>query len=100
MIGFYITPLKYLYYYLFLIILIFLDWKNNKECTLTKQEYYFKYGDTSDTTRYKREFFRPIFNRLFNTNITSNQSNSLSYISFKICFILGFIRLIRYYHVL
>jgi hypothetical protein len=98
--GYYITPLIYLHYHLFLIILIFLDWKNNKECTLTKLEFYFKHNNISDETRHTREFIRPKINNLFNTNLTSKQVNNGLHILFRLCFILSFIRYIRYYHLL
>jgi len=106
--GFIITPIQYLHFYLLFIILIFLDWNDfDGQCILTKLEFYFR-NNTNNTNNTNNksvieggpQFFRPLFNSLFNTNLNIYQADRLNNFLFMICFLLGFIRLIYYYKIL
>jgi len=101
--GFIITPIQYLHFYLLFIILIFLDWNDfDGQCILTKLEFYFRNNLTNNKSVIEGgpQFFRPLFNSLFNTNLNIYQADRLNNFVFMICFLLGFIRLIYYYKIL
>ena len=91
MLGFVITPGKYLKYYLYLIILIFLDWNDSDgQCILTKLEYFFRTGQQK--TNNEPEFFRPMINRMFNIKLNRTEANKINYFIFILSFLFGFIR--------
>ena len=82
--GWYITPIQYLIYYIYLIILIMLSWNINGSCGLTKLESH--YRNNND------EFFRPLLNKLLNSNLDKEQSDKINYFTFLFCLLLGFIK--------
>lgn len=102
-VGHYITPIKYLKYYLLLIIFIFLDWNDmDGQCILTKLEYYFRTGlwnQKPSTEEGAPEFFRPMIQNIFNINLTRQESNRLNNFIFIMCFLFGFYRIVNYYHI-
>lgn len=96
--GFYFTPNKYLKYYLYLIIFIFLDWNDfDGQCILTKLEHYFRTGETcqKQPTEGGPEFFRPIVNKLFDVNLNRIEGDRLNNFVFMLCFLFGYVRLIE-----
>jgi hypothetical protein len=99
-VGHYITPIKYLKYYLLLIIFIFLDWNDyDGQCILTRLEHYFRTGiwnQKPPTEESAPEFFRPMIQKLLNLNLTRQEADRLNNFLFMICFLLGFYRII--YH--
>jgi hypothetical protein len=99
-VGHYITPYKYLKFYLLLIILIFLDWNDcDGQCILTRLEHYFRTNNWKQKPSIEEgapEFFRPIIQKLFNLNLTRQEAKRLNNFLFMICFLLGFYRIIYY----
>jgi hypothetical protein len=95
-IGHQITPIKYLQYYLYLIILIFLDWNDfDGQCFLTRIEHGFRTDDWNQKPANQQdapEFFRPLMNNLFNLNLTREEANRLNNFIFMLCFLFGFSR--------
>jgi hypothetical protein len=88
---------KYLHYYLFGLLLIFLDWNDDDgNCTLTKYEHYFKYGYFNKDY----EFFRPKINKLLDINLSKKDSNKLNTLLFIVSFMIGYIRLLLYYNII
>jgi hypothetical protein len=95
---FLITNKTYLKYYLLFIILIFLDWNDlDGMCILTRLEHYFRTGEWSSKSPIEGgpEFFRPIFNYLFNINLSRIQADRLNNFIFIICWLIGFLRLLK-----
>lgn len=102
-VGHSITPIKYLQYYLLLIILIFLDWNDyDGQCILTKLEHYFRFGNIKQKSVLEGgpQFFRPFVNNLFNLNLTPIEADRLNNFLFMFCFLIGFIRLLFYYQII
>ena len=100
--GHYFTPIKYLKYYLLLVIFIFLDWNDfDGMCILTKLEHYFRTGVLTNKAPLQDgpEFFRPLIKNLFNLNLTSIEADRLNNFVFMFCFLLGFYRLINHYKI-
>jgi hypothetical protein len=100
LVGFYLTPIKYLKYYLFIIIIIFLDWNDfDGQCVLTKFETYYRTGIMPDKPPKEGgpEFFRPLVNKYFNVNLSSDEGDRLNNFVFMLCFLFGFIRFINYH---
>jgi hypothetical protein len=98
--GWFITPIKYIYLYLLLIIFVILDWNDfDGQCILTRLEHYFRHKNTeSDIEKDKNpEFFRPLIKKLFNIDLTGQQSTRLNYFIFVFSFLLGFLRLLKDY---
>jgi len=96
LIGYIITPIKYLKYYIYLIIIIFLNWNDiDGQCILTRLEYYFRTDKWNQEPAIKEnapEFFRPIINKLFNINLNRSESDRLNNFIFMLCLLFGFIR--------
>lgn len=91
--GFIITPIEYLKYYLYLIIFILLLWNYNNSCSLTEVEYYYRNDKFSNG---KSEFFRPLVNNLFNLQLDSYEATRINYIIFLSSLLFGFIRYNEY----
>jgi hypothetical protein len=90
-IGWLITPIKYLRYYIFMIIIIFLDWNDlDSQCILTRLEYYFRTSDWNPPEA--PEFFRPMVNKYLNLNLNKDEGNRLNAFIFIFCLLLGFYR--------
>ena len=95
MLGFVITPGKYLKYYLYLIILIVLDWNDSDgQCILTKLENFFRTGYQKNkvSSNNEPEFFRPMINKMFNIKLNRTDANKINYFIFILSFLFGFIR--------
>ncbi len=97
--GHQITPIKYLKYYLFIIIFIFLDWNDfDGQCFLTRIEQGLRTDDWNQKPANQPdapEFFRPLMNNLFNLNLTRNESERLNNFLFILSFLFGFNRLLN-----
>ena len=98
--GFIITPIKYLKYYIFMLILIFLDWNDSDgQCILTGLEHRFRTGKCNKkSARYENapEFFRPLINKLFNLNLSRDESDRLNNFIFMLCLLFAFIRYMKH----
>lgn len=95
--GFIITPIKYLKYYIYMLIFIFLDWNDSDgQCTLTGLEHRFRTGKCNKKSAKDEnapEFFRPLMNKLFNLNLSRDESDRLNNFTFMLCLLFAFIRL-------
>jgi hypothetical protein len=101
--GFYFTPIQYLKYYLYLIIIIFLDWNDfDGQCILTRLEHYFRTGIWKQKDAIYEgapEFFRPFISKLLNINMTRRNADKLNNFVFMLCFLFGFIRFTNYHKI-
>ncbi len=102
--GFIYTPIYLLKFYCLMIIFVFLDWNDyDGQCVLTSYEHYFRYNqwdfrsasDSDDAP----EFFRPLVNGLFGTNIDKPTARRINYFSFAFCLLLGFLRLTHHHKI-
>ena len=97
--GFIITPIKYLKYYIYIIIFIFLDWNDSDgQCTLTGLEHRFrtgKYNNKNAKEENAPEFVRPLINKLFNLNLSRDKVNRLNNFIFMLCLLFAFTRLLQ-----
>jgi hypothetical protein len=92
-IGWVITPIKYIHYYILLVLVILLDWNDyHGECSLTKLEHYLRYSQEERASQPRAEFFRPLVNKLFGTSLTSEAANRLNYFIFILGMLLAFLR--------
>lgn len=105
--GWFITPIKYIYLYLLLIIFVILDWNDfDGQCILTRLEHYYRYKNTKSDTEHdtekneRPEFFRPLINNLFNLNLNREESRRVNYFVFMFSFLLGFLRLLKHYKII
>ena len=105
--GWFITPIKYIYLYLLLIIFVILDWNDfDGQCILTRLEHYYRYKNTKPDTEPDKEknerpeFFRPLINKLFNINLNREESRRVNYFVFMFSFLLGFLRLLKHYKII
>jgi hypothetical protein len=97
-IGFIITPIQYLKYYMFLILLIFLGWSVFGNCILTGLEHGFRTGEWKPVTAGKEgapEFFRPLMKKIFNLKLTREESVRLNQGLFTLFLLIAFIRLLK-----
>ena len=102
-VGWYFTPVKYIHLYLLIIIFIFLDWNDfDGLCILTKIEAYFRNKDSEKEEKEQShaEFFRPLIKKLFNINMTHNDSTKLNYFIFMLVFLFGFLRMLYHYRII
>ena len=106
-VGWYITPIKYIHLYLLLIIFVILDWNDfDGQCILTRLEHYYRYKNTKpdtepDKEKNKRpEFFRPLIKKWFNINLNREESRRVNYFVFVFSFLLGFLRLLKHYKII
>ena len=99
LIGHQITPLKYLKYYLYLLIFIFLDWNDfDGQCILTRLEHGLRTGNWNQKPAIEKdspEFFRPLINNLFNLKLSRAEADRLNNFTFMLSFLFGFVRLIE-----
>jgi hypothetical protein len=97
-IGWFITPIKNLHYYILLVLFILLDWNDyDGECSLTKLEHHLRYSQEERASQPQAEFFRPLVNKLFGISLTSEAANRLNYFIFILGILLAFLR--HLYHV-
>lgn len=97
-IGFIITPIQYLKYYMFLILLIFLGWSVFGNCILTGLEHGFRTGEWKPVTAGKEgapEFFRPLMKKIFNLKLTREEAVRLNQGLFTLFLLIAFIRLLK-----
>ena len=97
-IGFIITPIQYLKYYMFLILLIFLGWSVFGNCILTGLEHGFRTGEWKRVTAVEEgapEFFRPLINKTFNLELTRVEADRLNHGLFTLFLLIAFIRLLK-----
>ena len=110
-VGWFITPIKYIHLYLLLIIFVILDWNDfDGQCILTRLEHYYRYKNTKpdtepdtepDKEKNKRpEFFRPLIKKWFNINLNREESRRINYFVFMSVFLLGFLRLLKHYKII
>jgi hypothetical protein len=121
--GWIITPVRKIHYYILFVIFVLLDWNDlDGECFLTRLEHYFRekarngsssYGNgngngngnddeklTISTETGDPEFFRPLMNRLFNTNLNSQEASRLNYFTFISAILLAFLRMLHHYNIM
>jgi hypothetical protein len=113
--GWAITPIRKIHYYIFFVLFVLLDWNDlDGECFLTRLEHYFRekardkpssYGHgnqkiTISTETGEPEFFRPLMNRIFNSNLTSQEASRLNYFTFVSAILLAFLRLLHHYNIM
>ena len=102
-IGWFITPIKYIHLYLLLIIFVILDWNDfDGQCILTRLEHYYRHTNTkTDIKKNERpEFFRPFIKKWFNINLNLEESRRINYFVFMFVFLLGFLRLLKHYKII
>ena len=99
-VGWYFIPVKYIHFYLFIIIFIILD-QNDFDglCTLTKIEDYFR-NKNSVIKQHDPEFFRPIVKKLFNINMTNVHSTKINNFLLMLVFLFGFLRMLYHYRII
>lgn len=111
--GWVITPVKKIHYYILFVIFVLLDWNDlDGECFLTRLEHYFREkahdiapnsGNqkiTINTETGEPEFFRPLMNKLFNSNLSSQEASRLNYFTFISAILLAFLRLLHHYNIM
>jgi hypothetical protein len=114
--GWVITPVRKIHYYILFVIFVLLDWNDlDGECFLTRLEHYFREkardvtsksdnGDndkiTINTETGEPEFFRPLMNKLFNSNLSSQEASRLNYFTFISAILLAFLRLLHHYNIM
>jgi len=115
LVGWLITPVKKIHYYIIFVIFILLDWNDlDGQCFLTKIEHYFrerarKQSETESITTNghdgkitihtetgEPEFFRPLINRLFNIELTSKDATRINYFTFISAILLAFLRMLHH----
>ena len=99
LLGHSLLPLKYIKYYLILVILIFLDWNDiDGQCILTKLESYFRTGNWTQKPPIEGgpEFFRPLINKIFKLNLNAIEADRFNNFVFVCCWAIGYIRIYSY----
>ena len=102
-IGWYVTPIKYIHFYLFFIIFLIFDWNYfDGLCMLTKFEDYFRNKNSikQQKKQDQPEFFRPIFKKIFNVSVTREQSKRITYCILMVVLLFGFLRLLNHYKIM
>jgi len=100
LIGHSLLPIKYLKYYLILILIIFLGWNDlSGQCILTRLEHYLRTGEWSQISSDEGgpECVRPFVNKTFNLNLSRTQGGRLTNFVFLVCWLIAFSRV---YHLL
>ena len=115
--GWIITPIRKIHYYIFFVLFVLLDWNDlDGECFLTRLEHYFREkarngsswngnGNGNDkltisTETGDPEFFRPLMNRIFNSNLNSQEATRLNYFTFISAILLAFLRMLHHYNIM
>ena len=97
-----ITSSENLPNYIYLVMIIFLDWNDfDGQCILTKLENYFRTGTMACNPPRENgpEFFRPIINKIFSADLTREQGDRLNNFIFMLCLLLAVSRLISDYQI-
>ena len=100
LVGHSLLPIKYLKYYLLLILVIFFGWNDlSGQCILSRLEHYLRTGEWSNTPSDEGgpEFVRPFINNTIKFNLSRSQVNRFSNVVFLICWTIAFARV---YHLL
>ena len=96
LVGPFILPKKYLYYYIISVILIFMDWNDSDgQCILTRIEYWLRYNqwyNQGSPSEGGPEFFRHIYTKLTGHQITSIQADRLNNFLFIGGLLIAFLR--------
>lgn len=115
--GWIITPAKWIHFYILFVIFILLDWNDyDGECLLTKLEHYFRDKSRRDlpmidnnnnndkisinTENGQPEFFRPLINKTFNIEMSSQDASKLNYFVFIFGILLAFLRLLYHHNIM
>ena len=115
--GWVITPVRKIHYYIFFVLFVLLDWNDiDGECFLTRLEHHFREkarngssssgnGNGNDkltisTETGDPEFFRPLMNRIFNSNLNSQEATRLNYFTFISGILLAFLRMLHHYNIM
>lgn len=91
-----LIPVKYIKYYLLLVMIIFLDWNDaDGQCILTRLEHYFRTDKWKQSSPVEGgpEFFRPVINKLFNKQLSRTEADRLNNFIFIICWLIAFLRI-------
>lgn len=91
-----LLPIEYIKYYLLFVMLIFLDWNDfDGQCILTRLEHYFRTGEWNQKSPVEGgpEFFRPILNKIFSSELTRIEADRFNNFIFIICWIIAFLRI-------
>lgn len=100
LVGHSLLPIKYLKYYLLLILVIFMGWNDlSGQCILSRLEHYLRTGEWSNTPSDEGgpECVRPFINNTFKFNLSRNQASRLTNFIFLVCWLIAFVRV---YHLL
>jgi hypothetical protein len=111
--GWIITPVKWIHFYILFVIFILLDWNDyDGECFLTKLEHYFRNKSRDNlpatendsisinTENGQPEFFRPLINKTFNIQMSSQDASKLNYFVFVFGILLAFLRLLHHHNIM
>ena len=102
-IGWYITPIKYIHFYLFFIIFIIFDWNDfDGLCMLTKFEDFFRNKNNIQQQKNKKkpEFFRPLLKKISNVSITYEKVRRITYCLLMVVLTLGLLRMLHHYKIM
>ena len=96
LIGPFILPKKYLYYYIILVILIFLDWNDlDGQCILTRIEYWLRnnqWYNQGSPIEGGPEFFRHLYIKVTGKDISTLKADRLNNFLFMVCLLIAFLR--------
>ena len=116
LIGWLITPVRRIHYYIKFVIFVLLDWNDlDGECFLTKIEYYFRERSrermptmstkdneklTINTETGEPEFFRPLMKRMFDLELTSQDASRINYFTFISAMLFGLLRMLHHHGIM
>lgn len=95
LLGQFFIPVKYLHYYIFLLLIVMLDWNDSDGmCTLTRLEHYFRTGEwvSLSSAEGGPEFVRPLLNRTFGWSLTTVEADRLNYATMLLLTLVAFVR--------
>ncbi len=95
LVGPFILQKRQLKYYIYLVLLIFLDWNDfDGQCILTRIEYWLRTNQWQQSSPIEGgpEFFRPIVIRLTGKKITTLEADRLNNFLFTLCLLIAFVR--------
>jgi hypothetical protein len=99
LVGHSLLPIKYLKYYIFLIIFIYLDWNDfDGQCILTNLEHYFRNNEWAEKSANQGgpEFIRPLIKKTFNIDLSLHDADKLNYFVFTLCLLIAYVRIFSY----
>lgn len=96
LVGPFLLPKKYLYYYIILVILIFMDWNDlDGQCILTRIEHWLRYNqwyNQGSPLEGGPGIFRHLYIYVTGKQISILNSDRLNNFLFILCLLLAFIR--------